>query len=141
MHAEFVENVEANFQTLLPRMREMSDRFYAQLFARVPGLRVKFPADLTETKRRFGSTIDLIVRHARSHEALRPFLLEIGHLHAAWGMQPDHYALTRDVLLEIMGEMLGQQWTEHNRHDWNRAITYATAVMSEGMCEPTLMYS
>lgn len=141
MQLEFVETVEAGFRALTPNLRELADRFYAHLFSRFPGLRAEFPRDLTETKQRFVATLTLVVRHARAHEALRPALLQMGHEHGACGMQPDHYTLVRDLLLEILGDMLAPEWNEQVQYAWSRAINYATAVMSEGMCEPTLMYA
>lgn len=138
MDTAFIDTIETGFRALAPRLRELGDRFYAHLFSRVPGLREKFPRDLNETKQRLGSTINLVVRHMRAPDALRGPLLRLGHEHAACGMSPDDYVLVRDVLVDILAEMLAPNWNEHTDQAWRRAINYATAVMSEGMCEPTL---
>ena len=52
MDEAFIKRLESSFHLLAPRGQELTDRFYANLFAKTPGLRSMFPDQMDEQKRK-----------------------------------------------------------------------------------------
>jgi len=128
----FIERIERSFNTLAPRGEELVDRFYANLFAKNPGVRPMFPANMGEQKKKLLGSLVLVVRNLRSSDKLREALMQMGARHVEYGTKPEHYPIVRDTLLDVMGQVAGDAWSEQLASDWKTAIDFVSEVMLEG---------
>lgn len=132
MTEETLQAIESSFQLLAPRGEELVQRFYGMLFSRHPKLRGMFPKDMTNQKQKLLSSIVLVVRNIRQPEKLLQPLRDMGARHSGYGVRPEHYAVVRDTLLDVMAEMAGQAWNAELRQAWTQALDTVSSVMQEG---------
>ena len=132
MNEQTIQAIESSFQLLAPRGEELVQRFYALLFSRNPQVRGMFPNDMTSQKQKLLASIVLVVKNIREPEKLMQPLREMGARHSGYGVQPEHYELVRDTLLEVMSEMAGPGWNAQLAGAWTEALNTVATVMQEG---------
>ncbi|MBL8877521.1 MAG: hypothetical protein JNG88_00250 [Phycisphaerales bacterium] len=137
MTEQSIQQIETSFNLLAPRGEELVQRFYGLLFARNPQVRGMFPEDLTHQKKKLLASIVLVVQNIRTPEKLMQPLREMGARHAGYGVQNAHYAIVRDTLLEVMGEMAGPAWNTNLAHTWTEALNTVATIMQEGAAAAT----
>ena len=127
-----IERLEASFNLLAPRAEELVDRFYANLFAKNPGVRPMFPTEMSEQKKKLLAAITLVVQNLRTPEKLADPLKKLGGKHVHYKTQPEHYPIVRDTLVGVMADMAGSQWNPQLTSDWSGALDFVASVMLEG---------
>lgn len=132
MNEQTIQAIESSFQLLAPRGEELVQRFYALLFARYPQVRGMFPSEMSNQKQKLLSSIVLVVKNIRQPEKLMEPLKAMGARHSGYGVQPAHYAVVRDTLLEVMSEMAGPAWNAQLSQAWTEALNTVATVMQEG---------
>jgi len=73
-----------------------------------------------------------IVRLLSQPSALVPHLEQLGSGPALSAVEPTQYELVGSVLIESMGEIAGDSWTDEIRDAWADALTLFAAVMIDG---------
>lgn len=132
MDEKTIRRIEDSFSLLAPCGEELVDRFYANLFARNPELRPPFPPDMKKQKGKLLASLALVVKNLRNPETLRSAMLDLEARHAKTGTRHEHYPVVRDTLLDVMGQMAGDAWTNQLNSDWAAAIEFVASVMIEG---------
>ena len=132
MDLALVQRLEDSFKLIAPRGPELVDRFYAHLFAKNPGLRAMFPADLAAQKKKLLAAIGLIMQYLRRPEQLTAPLRDLGERHVAYGAQLEHYPIVRDTLIGVMRDMSGPAWSAQLTADWTAALNLVVSIMLEG---------
>lgn len=132
MDEQVIRRIEESFNLLAPRGEELVDRFYANLFARNPELRPLFPPDMKNQKGKLLASLVLVVKNLRKPETLRAALLDLGARHEEIGTRHEHYPVVRDTLLDVMGQIAGDDWSNQLNSDWTAALDFVASVMIEG---------
>ncbi|NOX59856.1 MAG: hypothetical protein GXP29_13505 [Planctomycetes bacterium] len=132
MDQQRIERLESSFNLVAPRAQELADRFYALLFARYPQVRPMFPDQMNDQKQKLIASLVLVVQNIRTPDKLLDPLSQMGQRHAGYGAAPEHYPLVRDTLLEVLGEIAGDAWTEQLNGDWSVALDLVSSIMIEG---------
>ncbi len=132
MTPEIYARLDASFQTLVPRGPELVQRFYNLLFSQYPEVRPLFPEDMSEQKNILLAALALAIQNLRNPDALNPMLHDLGARHVRYGTQPEHYPLVCATMLEVIGEMLGDQWNAQLKEDWAQALNLIAEKMLEG---------
>ena len=105
---------------------------YGKLFELDPSTRPLFHNDLMAQGRKLVATLDAIAASLDQLESIRPRLLELGRLHASYGIQSGHYETLVTALLWAFGQALGPDFDARAREAWRVALSAVTAVMQEG---------
>lgn len=132
MDEQSIRRIEDSFNLLAPRGEELVDRFYANLFARNRELRPLFPPDMKDQKGKLLASLVLVVKNLRNPETLRSALLDLGARHEEIGARHEHYPVVRDTLVDVMGQIAGDAWTNQLNSDWAAALDFVASVMIEG---------
>ncbi|HNO78517.1 MAG TPA: globin domain-containing protein [Phycisphaerae bacterium] len=132
MEQQRIERLESSFNLVAPRAQELVDRFYALLFSRYPQVRPMFPEQMGDQKKKLIASLVLVVQNIRTPDKLLDPLTEMGKRHADYGAIPQHYPLVRDTMLEVLGEIAGDAWTDELYDDWSAALDLVSSVMIEG---------
>ncbi len=132
MDQQRIERLENSFNLVAPRAQELVDRFYALLFSRYPQVRPMFPDQMGEQKKKLIASLVLVVQNIRTPDKLLDPLTEMGKRHAEYGAVPEHYPIVRDTMLEVLGEIGGDAWTDQLEQDWTAALDLVSTVMIEG---------
>ncbi|MDZ7750310.1 MAG: methyl-accepting chemotaxis protein [Gammaproteobacteria bacterium] len=122
--------IEHSFAAVAGQAEELVERFYDRLFTDYPQVRGMFAdTDMVEQRKKLLAALALVVRNIRKPEALHDALAELGNKHRGYGVQPEHYTAVKDVLLKVLPEMAGDQWTEELGGAWDRALTHVANTM------------
>ena len=105
---------------------------YGKLFEIDPSLKHLFHNDLMAQGRKLIATLETVAASLDRMEALRPRLIELGRLHADYGVKPEHYGMVITALLWAFGQALGPDFDARARDAWRAALTEVAAVMQEG---------
>src|SRR5436305_9177366 len=86
-----LHRIQQSYQLLIPQIAELTERFYARLFADHPETRRLFTRDMAAQRRHLAAALALVVRNLKMLDALEQPLRELGAHHAAMGVRPEHY--------------------------------------------------
>jgi hemoglobin-like flavoprotein len=131
MTPEAIDRVKESYAALPASGRQLSARFYHELFTASPNLRPLFPADLTNLQGHFEAALSLVIRNLTEVGGLQEALRDLGAQHVHWGARPEDYATARDALVTAIGALSSQWDTDLERH-WRDAITAIIVPMVEG---------
>lgn len=112
----------------------LAGEFYHRLFARYPELQPFF-ADTDWHRQRMALMMSLQVmayHHRVPNPTMRVYLTGLGALHQKKGIHTDDYAKWKEVLLSVLKDHHGGDWSPELEADWTVAIDDAIAIMVEG---------
>ena len=132
MDAATLKAVKIHYQGLSPRLGELADAFYSDLFEVAPSVRRLFPEDMTRQKAHLTAAIAIVARNFSALDALEQPLSEMGARHAGYGAAPEHYPVVRDCLLRAMARVSGETWTPVLHDAWYAALNSVAAAMLRG---------
>lgn len=132
MPGDDYETIQRSYATLGPRLAEVSEIFYARLFARHPDVRRLFPADMGLQVGHLRAALALIGRNVRALKSLEGPLMELGVQHVGYGARPEHYPIVRDLLIESIQSVMGPAWTPELSEEWKRLLDWVSTVMLRG---------
>ena len=118
------------------RVRPIRDRagalFYERLIELDPGLAPMFPAGVAAQGRTLMTMIDTVVSSLDRLGDLLPAVRALGHRHAGYGVEAEHYDLGGRALLDVLRAGLGEAFDGEVEDAW--AVAYGTlaGVMQEG---------
>ena len=105
---------------------------YGKLFELDPSVRPLFHNDLAAQGQKLIATLEAMAASLDRLDSIRHRLLELGRLHASYGVAPGHYETLVTALLWAFGQALGPDFDARAREAWRLALTSVTAVMQEG---------
>ncbi len=125
-----VDLLETSFALLSPCGGELVSRFYDTLFVRHPELISLFSeTDRDAQRSKLLAALQLVVNSLRHPATLDKALRALGVRHFRYGARPEHYSMVIEVLMEVMAEMAGRQWTPEVQQAWQGALDYVTQSM------------
>jgi len=126
-----IEILEDSFAKLAPQGEQLVENFYEKLFSRYPQVKPLFVnVDQKEQQKKLLSGLVLVINNIRKPEALGPALASMGKRHQQYGVVAEQYPLVADTMLEVMGELAGDLWTDDVKRAWTNALnTVATAML------------
>ena len=132
MTPEQINLIQQNFDAVAPRAEEAATVFYNRLFALQPALRLLFPDDISEQKKKLMMTLAMAVKSLRETEKLITVLENLGRRHAVYGVRDEHYETVGAALLLMLEEMLGADFTIESRTGWTQMYDFVAANMKSG---------
>jgi hemoglobin-like flavoprotein len=117
----------------LERLREdagpVSLLLYGKLFELDPSTRHLFHNDLVAQGRKLMDTLDAIAAALDDLESVRPRLVQLGRLHASYGVAPRNYDTLVNAMLWAFAQALGADFDARTREAWRTALEAVAAVM------------
>lgn len=121
--------VQATLDLLLKNETAFAERFYAKLFTRHPEIKSLFKSNMVEQGRLLTHMLGGIIYSLSRPEYLKLGLKSLGHQHEQYGVKKYHYPLVRDLLLETIGDQLGEAFTPKVNKAWEKALDIVIAGM------------
>ena len=129
--------IKDSWQKVLPIAETAASLFYGRLFAIAPDLKPLFAeTDMAEQKSKLLIAIDGVVRNLENLDKITTILRALGHRHAGYGVQPEHYDVVGAALLWTLEQGLDSAWTDDVADAWKAAYKLIAAAMQDG--EPTV---
>jgi NAD(P)H-flavin reductase/hemoglobin-like flavoprotein len=105
--------------------------FYAQLFARQPGLRALFPPAMNHQRDRLLKALVRIVESLSTPDEMASYLAQLGRDHRKYGVEPAMYEAVGAALRATLREFAGAAFTPAAEQAWTDAYEGASALMIE----------
>lgn len=127
-----IGRLEASFGAVRPKADKLVNVFYDKLFQKAPAIRLMFPKEFAEQKKKLQAALAMVAGSIRKPDALAPQLRETCARHVGYGAQESHYALVRDTMLEALASVAGPAWSPQLTQDWTQALDLVAGLMIEG---------
>jgi hemoglobin-like flavoprotein len=115
-----IARVHATFDRLWPRAHDTAERFYALLFESAPHVRALFHGDLAEQRRKFMSTLAVLVGSLDDKDKLFSVARTLARQHVHYGVDASHYPALGAALMGALQSQLGSEWNEETAAAWSR---------------------
>lgn len=125
------QRLKDNFSLVSEKGQDVAAYFYADLFARNPGLRTMFPDDMDRQHEVLLMALTDIVTHVDDTERLVPYLQNLGRRHGGYGASSEHFPEVGISLLATLEHFSGQDWNQELKNDWATAYGLVSQVMME----------
>lgn len=132
LNDEQVREVRRTFDLLADQGTAPVELFYERIFERAPQVRPMFHGDPKRQARKFMQSLRVIVSALHTPMQHVAVLQGLGERHEGYGVQPEHYALVGEVLIEVLAERLGPAFTAEARQAWARAFELMATIMIGG---------
>jgi hemoglobin-like flavoprotein len=127
-----INAVRDSFKALAPHGDELAERFFDRLFERQPALRAVLPQDHWMRSRDLLTGLGTLVKNLHRLDAINHVLMEFGTRAQRAGVLPQHYGIAREIMLETMREMLGDEFGAELENDWRQTLTSVSSVVLVG---------
>jgi len=117
-------------------VEEQQDRlasyFYARMFLSNPQLRDLFPVQMDVQRARLLGAIVTAVQTVEDPERFDEYLSSLGRDHRKFHVEPGHYEIVGDALLEALRTFAGEQWSYEYDQAWRDAYDTIAKKMMAG---------
>lgn len=135
MSDKTIETIKATAGVVAPKALDITRNFYDRVFTKMPELFALFNKTNKATDVQPQALAGAIVAYASNIDALGPLVVAHGpvevicHKHAGLNIQPAHYPVVHDNLMESVGEVLGDVVTPEIAGAWSEAVLFLAKVM------------
>lgn len=131
MNSRQVDLVQQTFAQVEPIADTAATLFYGRLFQLDPQLRLLFPKDLSDQKKKLMNALKLVVEGLHTPEKILPAVRYLGERHQSYGVEDSHYELVGQALIWTLGQGLGDAFTAEVQDAWTAAYNLLARVMRE----------
>ncbi len=126
-----VQLLRDSFRDMATRSEQAADRFYKILFEKDPDSRILFTNDIGRQGTMLMSKLGIIVSELHHMESLAPMLEGLAMRHVAYGVKKEHYPVVGDVLIQVLSEMLDDEFTPEMEAVWVKVYSELSDLMTE----------
>ena len=109
--------------------------FYRRLFELDPSLRPLFKGDIEEQSGKLIDMLALALSLSAWPDGLRTELRELGARHATYGVREEHYQTVGQCLLDMLAEVLAEEFTPATRQAWTEFYSFMADTMKQGAAQ------
>lgn len=137
MNLEQITLVKETFRLAQPRLDDLAQGFYADLFARHPELRPMFPPDMVAQRAKLIDELASIVDALDHLGDLVARTTDLGARHAGYGVQAEHYEYVGESLRHSLAQVLGDRYDADTDTAWRLAYNLVAETMVHGASRST----
>jgi hemoglobin-like flavoprotein len=126
-----IARVQATFDRLWPTANDTAERFYALLFESTPQLRTLFHGDPDAQRRKFMSTLAVMVGSLDDQDKLFSAARTLARQHVDYGVKAAHYPALGAALLGALESRLGDEWNAETAAAWSKVFRLLSKHMIE----------
>lgn len=126
--------IEDSVESLLRQKQVVIEGFYKRLLSQHQEVRPFFEAVNLSHQATLLTMALIVVESHYSHDyaATRHYLHVLGHRHKVMGINPAHFELFRDCLLQTLSEFHEADWSPELADAWKAAMNKTVETMLEG---------
>jgi len=137
MTPDQVKLVQDSFAKVAPISETAAVLFYDRLFEIAPQVKVMFPADMTEQRRKLMAMLAAVVNGLGNLTSILPAASALAKRHVSYGAKAEHYPVVGAALLWALEKGLGDGWTPEIAQAWTTAYgTLSGYMISEAYGRP-----
>lgn len=107
--------------------------FYRRLFELDPSLRPLFKSDIEAQAIKLMDMLGVLISHLEQPLLLETELRQMGQRHTEYGVQPRHYAIVGQALLDMIAEGLQEEFTPEVREAWTALYGAVSTTMQSAV--------
>ncbi len=130
MNPAQINLVQESFAKVAPISEQAATLFYDRLFEVAPAVKVMFPADMKEQRKKLMATLAVVVNGLSNLESVLPAASALAKRHVSYGARPEHYPVVGGALLWTLEKGLGEAWTADVADAWTAAYSTLSGYMS-----------
>ncbi len=123
--------VQRTFRHLMPIGDTVADVFYRRLFELDPSLQELFRGNMKDQGRKLMQMMAVAIQGLSNLDAVRPAIEDLGRRHAGYGVQPAHYDLVGQALIDTVRIGLGESFTRDIHAAWTSAYDLLATIMKD----------
>ncbi|SCK30773.1 globin domain-containing protein [Vogesella sp. LIG4] len=108
---------------------------YDALFRLDPGLRPMFNLPPERLSQNLGRTLNTILTSLHDLDSIRFVIIGLGVQHYRYGVKPEHFAVLKAALTEVLQQHLGAQLTPELAEAWSQAYDLIATLMQQGLAQ------
>jgi hemoglobin-like flavoprotein len=132
MTPDQIHLLRRSFAKLEPHATVAALAFYRRLFELAPQVRPLFKTEIESQSAKLMAMIGLAVSLTDRPANLEGELRELGARHLDYGTQDEHYAVVGAALLDMLAEVLGNDFTPATKAAWAEFFELISKKMLEG---------
>ena len=129
MTPDQVKLVQDSFAKVAPISETAAVLFYDRLFEIAPQVKVMFPADMTEQRRKLMAMLAAVVNGLGNLTSILPAASALAKRHVSYGAKAEHYPVVGAALLWTLEKGLGDGWTPEIAQAWTTAYGTLSGYM------------
>jgi nitric oxide dioxygenase len=129
MNPAQIKLVQDSFAKVAPISDQAAAIFYDRLFEVAPAVRLMFPDDLREQRKKLMATLAVVVNGLSNLETVLPAASALAKRHVSYGAKPVHYPVVGGALLWTLEKGLGEAWTADVAAAWTAAYGTLSGYM------------
>ena len=133
MTPEQVAMVQESFKKVAPIAGTAADLFYDRLFEIAPDVRVMFPDDLREQKKKLIGMLGIAVSNLHQIDAIIPAVENLAKRHVGYGVKPKHFQPVGAALLWTLEQGLGVGFTPPLKKAWTDTYVTLSGIMEDAI--------
>jgi nitric oxide dioxygenase len=124
--------VQDSFAKVIPISEQAAVLFYDRLFEIAPQVKVLFPNDMAEQRRKLMVMLAAVVKGLGNLESILPAASALAKRHVSYGAKVEHYPVVGSALLWTLEKGLGDGWTPDVADAWTNVYgTLSGHMISE----------
>jgi hemoglobin-like flavoprotein len=132
MTPDQIHLLRRSFAKVEPHAQIGALAFYRRLFELAPQVRPLFKDDIESQASKLMEMIALAVSLTDRPESMEIDLRDLGARHLDYGTEDAHYAVVGAALLDMLAEVLGEDFTPATRAAWTEFYGLISTKMLEG---------
>lgn len=129
MNPTQINLVQESFAKVAPISEQAATLFYDRLFEVAPAVKVMFPDDMKEQRKKLMATLAVVVNGLSHLESVLPAASALAKRHVSYGARPEHYPVVGGALLWTLEKGLGEAWTADVADAWTAAYGTLSGYM------------
>ncbi|MCW5945913.1 MAG: hypothetical protein KIT74_02645 [Fimbriimonadales bacterium] len=129
------ERIKASLPLIRERGLEIVEQFYKRLFEELPEAHSLFANGVNKQRIKFYIMLREIVMQVDNWPYINESVKSLGRRHQTYGVEAHHYVAVGNVLIEVLSEALGEQFTKEDREAWTALYREISACMLDGYSE------
>lgn len=121
--------LQASLHLMLQDEDAFAQLFYNKVFSIAPKTRRLFSGNITDQGRLLTHMLGGIVYSLSRPEHLTTGLKKLGKNHIRYGVQPSHYPIVKQAMMETIDEILGNLKTPKTLDAWSAALDFVMDAM------------
>ncbi|MFC3532905.1 globin domain-containing protein [Vogesella facilis] len=108
---------------------------YDALFRLDPSLRPMFSLPQERLVQNLGRTLNTVLTSLHDLDSIRFIIIGLGAQHYRYGVQPEHFAILKAAMTEVLQQHLGKQLTPELAEAWSQAYDLIAGLMQQGLAQ------
>ena len=137
MNEQQIDLVQRAWDQLSYNREQFTHDIYSALFRLDPSLHTMFSLPPERLAQSLARTLNTVLTSLHDLDSIRFIIVSLGAQHYRYGVKPEHFAVLKAALTEVLQQHLGKRLTPELAEAWSQAYDLIAGLMLEGLAQAT----